>query len=78
MGRLIQESTLFWLMPWWVGVSKCGRRPWSRDESFSMTDVVGKWEFPGEIGDTLRVERVGVGVEHREGPGRRDLEVRNV
>lgn len=26
-----------------------------------MTDVMGKWEFPGEIGDTLRVERVGVG-----------------
>ena len=43
-----------------------------------MTDVVGKWEFPGEIGDTLRVERVGVSVEHREGPGRWDLEVRNV
>ena len=43
-----------------------------------MTDVVGKWEFPGEIRDILRVERVGVCVEHRDGPGRWDLEARNV
>ena len=68
----------FWLMPWWVGSSRHRRRLWSRDESFSMTDVLGKWKFPEETGDSLRVERVGVDVEHKEGPGRWDLEARHV
>lgn len=43
-----------------------------------MTDVLGKWKFPEETGDSSRVERVGVDAEHKEGPGRWDLEARHV